>query len=121
MANLYEEIGRKIRELRQNHPKGALSQGDLAKELRVPPNTISRWETGAYKIRPEDLEKLARLFSIPITTFFPRLPQQNERIEALTSATGGLDEKDFEEIIRYAEFRKARRAMEGKQATRAKN
>jgi hypothetical protein len=29
-------------------------------------------------------------------------------VSALTSATGGLGDKDFEEVIKYAEFRKAR-------------
>ncbi|WP_065755950.1 hypothetical protein [Bradyrhizobium paxllaeri] len=33
-------------------------------------------------------------------------------LAALTSASGGLDNDDFEEVIRYAEFRKARQALE---------
>lgn len=112
MSTLYEQIGQKIRELR-----GKMSQEALAEKLKVAPNTISRWETGTYKPTPEDLDKLARLFSVPITVFFPELHNQNPRIAALTSATGGLDDKDFDEVIRYAEFRKARIAL---QATKRK-
>jgi len=112
MTTLYEHIGHKIRQLRNSYPKGALSQEGLAAQLKVASNTVSRWETGTYKPTPKDLEALARFFSVSITTFFPELAQDDARVTALTSATGGLNDKDFEEVIRYAEFRKACRAME---------
>jgi len=112
MTTLYEHIGHKIRQLRNSYPNGALSQEGLAAQLKVASNTVSRWETGTYKPTPKDLEALARFFSVSITTFFPDLAPDDARVTALTSATGGLDDKDFEEVIRYAEFRKARRAME---------
>lgn len=107
MPNIYEQIGKKIRELR-----GALSQDALAAKLGVGANTVSRWETGTYKPTPEDLDKLARFFCVPITVFFPDLQGEDPRVSTLTSALGGLDKKDFDEVIRYAEFRKARRIME---------
>lgn len=107
MPDIYEQIGKKIRELR-----GALSQDALAAKVGVGANTVSRWETGTYKPTPEDLDKLARFFSVPITVFFPDLPGEDPRVSALTSALGGLDKKDFDEVIRYAEFRKARLIME---------
>ena len=108
MSDIYKAIGQKIRELR-----GALSQEALATHLKIAPNTLSRWETGTYKPTAEDLDKLARFFKVPITVFFPNQIDSDERIEALTSATGGLSEKDFEEVIRYAEFRKARQILNG--------
>jgi transcriptional regulator with XRE-family HTH domain len=89
-----------------------VSQEALAAKLKVAPNTVSRWETGKYKPTPKDLDGLARFFSVSITTFFPNLQADDPRVTALTSATGGLEDKDFDEVIRYAEFRKARRAME---------
>ncbi len=112
MNTLYAHIGHKIRQLRTEYPKGTLSQEGLAARLKVAPNTVSRWETGKYKPTPRDLDALARFFSVSITTFFPDLEADDARVTALTSATGGLSDKDFEEVIRYAEFRKARRAME---------
>jgi transcriptional regulator with XRE-family HTH domain len=118
--NLYEHIGKRIRELRGVYPKGALSQDALAEKLEVAANTVSRWETGTYKPTPEDLDKLARLFEVSITTFFPDLADDNARVSALTSATGGLNDRDFEEVIRYAEFRKARLAMEGAKRNKSK-
>ena len=116
MPKLYEQIGQQIRKLR-----GSLSQDALASELGVGANTVSRWETGTYKPTPEDLDKLARFFKVPITTFFPHLESgEDTRIAALTSATGGLNKEDFDEVLKYAEFRKVRRLMEGVKAKRTK-
>jgi transcriptional regulator with XRE-family HTH domain len=120
MNDLYEYIGQKIRELRTNYPGGALSQEGLANKLKKASNTISRWETGKYKPTPEDLDALARFFDVSITVFFPELNQKNARVAMLTSATGGLDQTDFDEVIRYAEFRKARRALDGAKRNRKK-
>jgi transcriptional regulator with XRE-family HTH domain len=120
MANIYEQIGQKIRELRLAYPKGALSQDALAAKIDVVGNTVSRWETGTYKPTAEDLDKLARFFNVPITVFFPDLQGDTARVEMLASATGGLDPHDFEEVIRYAEFRKARKALDGAKRARPK-
>jgi len=120
MTNLYEHIGQKIRELRLAYPKGTLSQEALAARLKVAANTVSRWETGKYKPTPHDLDSLARFFSVPIAIFFPNLTADHARVTALTSATGGLEQKDFDEVIRYAEFRKARRALEGAKRSTSK-
>ncbi len=109
--DLYEQIGQKIRELRQNYPKGSLSQETLALKIGAVGNTVSRWETGTYKPTADDLDKLARFFDVPITVFFPNLQGDTTRIQMLATATGGLDQGDFEEVIRYAEFRKARKAL----------
>lgn len=115
MPTLYEQIGQIIRDLRE---AAQLSQSALASKIGVAANTVSRWETGTYKVTPEDLDKLARLFKVSITVFFPDLEQDEDRVAALTSATGGLGKKDFDEVIRYAEYRKVRQAMEA--AKRAK-
>ena len=120
MPDLYEHIGRKIRDLRLAYPKGTLSQEALAKEIGVAANTLSRWETGTYKPTAVDLDKLARFFKVSITVFFPELNPDDNRVAALASATGGLDKTDFDEIIRYAEYRKARRALEGAKRGRSK-
>jgi transcriptional regulator with XRE-family HTH domain len=117
MPTIYEQIGQRIRELRE---AAGMSQSALAAELDEAANTVSRWETGTYKVTPENLDRLARLFKVSITVFFPSVSQDEGRIAALTSATGGLDKKDFEEVIRYAEFRKVRQAMELAKKSRKK-
>lgn len=125
MPNIYNHIGDTIQRLRTNWPEGKLSQEGLAEKLgtatsTVSANTVSRWETGTYKPTAEDLDKLARFFKVSITVFFPNLQHDDSRIAALTSATGGLDNDDFEEVIRYAEFRKARQALEKAKRSKSK-
>jgi transcriptional regulator with XRE-family HTH domain len=115
MPEIYEYIGQKIRELR-----GSLSQEALAGKIGVGANTVSRWETGTYKPSPEDLDKLARFFKVSITVFFPDLKPDEGRVAALASATGGLADHDFEEVIRFAEFRKARSALAEAKRPRSK-
>ena len=116
MSELYEHIGRKIRELR-----GSLSQENLAAGMKIAPNTISRWETGTYKPTAEDLDKLARFFDVPITVFFPELQgKEDDRVTALASAVGGLGEKEFQEVVRYAQFRKAEQALQQGNRSRTK-
>ncbi len=118
MPTLYERIGQKIRELRLARPEGPLSQEALGTAVEVSGNTVSRWETGTYKPTPDDLDKLARYFRISITAFFPDSIGESQEIRALTSALGGLDKADLEEVIRYAEYRKARRALESTKRVR---
>jgi transcriptional regulator with XRE-family HTH domain len=107
MSGIYKTIGEKIKELR-----GALSQEKLAAALSTTANTVSRWETAQYKPSVADLERISRHFGVPITTFFPGMVA-DEKLQALLSATGDLDEGDLEEVVRYAQFRRARRHMKG--------
>jgi transcriptional regulator with XRE-family HTH domain len=108
MSDIYEKISAKIRELRGARP--GLSQEKLANELGTTANTVSRWETGTYKPSLGDLERISRYFRVPLAAFFPELGPDT-RLQALMSATGDLDEDDFWELVRYAEFRQARKHL----------
>ncbi|MES2228960.1 MAG: helix-turn-helix transcriptional regulator [Pseudomonadota bacterium] len=119
-TTIYEQIGLKIRELRMKYSEGMLSQEALAARLNKASNTVSRWETGTYKPTPEDLAELAKFFEVSITVFFPDLRDDSGRVAALTSALGGLTDKEVDDVIGYAEFRKVRRAMQGADAKRLK-
>lgn len=112
---LYEHVGTKIRELRQNYGGKGLSQEALATEMHTTANTISRWETASYKPSLKDLQKLASFFGVSISVFLP--DSEDSRFEALMSATGDLDDEDLRALTEYAQFRKARRKLEqaGKQ------
>lgn len=106
MSDIYKKIGEKIKKLR-----GPLSQEELASQLNIPANTLSRWETGTYKPKAEELDKLSRHFNVSITEFFPDQQNSDKRVAALTSATGGLNDDDFAEVIKYAEFRRAEQLL----------
>ena len=115
---IYQHIGQKIQEIRSQH---GMTQETLAGKIDVSPNTVSRWETATYKITIEDLERLSRLFDIPIWSFLPsEIQAPTEQRQALLSATGDLPEEDLIELQRYAEFIRARKAMrdQGNQSRR---
>jgi transcriptional regulator with XRE-family HTH domain len=108
MTSIYKGIGERIRQLRTARPD--LSQEKLAAELGTTANTVSRWETAAYKPSVADLEKISRFFGVPISVFFPEI-EPSTKLQALLSATGDLEQNDLEEIVRYAQFRRARRHL----------
>ena len=108
MADIYEEIGKRIRDFRASVGGRGISQEDLAEAVATTANTISRWETATYKPAISDLEKLARYFGVPVTAFLPE-SNPKSRTNALLSATAGLDDADLDEVRLYALFRKSRR------------
>jgi transcriptional regulator with XRE-family HTH domain len=122
MSELYKFIGEKIRKLRQDYSGVTLSQEDLANKIGVPTNTISRWETATYKVSAEDLQKLAKTFSIDISVFFPETEQSKltPSLQALMSATSDLTEEDIAELTEYAKFRKARQILNANKSRKSK-
>jgi transcriptional regulator with XRE-family HTH domain len=109
MSDLYNDIGRKIRELRTNHGGKGISQDEVADAVGTTANTVSRWESATYKPSIRDLHKLSKLFGVSVSVFFPE--QQDPQLQALLSATGDLRKEEIEDLIEYARFRKARRTL----------
>lgn len=105
--SINEHIARSITKLRVNYNSGkGISQSELANRLGEKPNTISRWETGSYKPKPEDLEKLSHFFNVSILTFFPNEEiTKEDELTAFFRGNKNLSEEDYEEIKRFAEFR----------------
>jgi transcriptional regulator with XRE-family HTH domain len=113
MPDIYQHIGNQIRELRTTLRGKGISQADLAEAVKTTANTVSRWETATYKPSIADLQKLARVFGVPITSFFPQ-PESRSQTNTLLTATVDLDEEDLEELTLYALFRGARRQTKQK-------
>src|ERR1700730_18174260 len=109
MADIYNQIGGKIRELRTTLKGKGISQDDLARAVKTTANTVSRWETATYKPSIADLEVLARFFGVPMAVFFPGA-QPASRTNALISATADLDDRDLEEVTLAERFRRSQRA-----------
>ena len=108
MSELRRYIGCKIKELRL---AAGWTQTELAGRLRVTPNTISRWEGATYEPAIQVIEQLARIFEKPIWAFFPtEIQPPTHKQRALLSATGDLPSDDIDELVRYADFVRARRA-----------
>lgn len=116
--DLLDQIAARIRDLRVNYNHGeGLSQPSLAAQLKVAPNTISRWETGTYRPSIKDLERISRFFGVSIISFFPSEAietDEDENLKALLRAARQLHPADVEELRKYAEFRRARSIYQGK-------
>lgn len=109
MSTLIKHIGNKLKELRS---AAGMTQTDLASALDVTPNTVSRWEGGVNQPSVTDLDRIARILEQPIWALLPsELKPATEEQQALLSATGDLPPEDLEELRRYAEFVRARRAL----------
>ena len=114
--DLYEYIGDKIRAHRE---AVGWKQGQLAEEMGVTPNTISRWESATYKPKAGDIDRLARLFEVDVWAFFPSSAEAPTTAQsALLSATGDLPKEDLEELERYAQFIRTRKVLESGGAKR---
>jgi transcriptional regulator with XRE-family HTH domain len=116
--DLLDHVAARIRELRVSYNQGeGLSQEALASNLKVSPNTISRWETGTYRPSLKDLERISRFFGVSMMSLFP--PElidddEDENLKALLRTARQLHPADLEELRKYAEFRRARGIYQGK-------
>lgn len=111
MTELYKFIGERIKELRQKFLPKPLSQDDLAQRMETTANTISRWESATYRPSAMDLHKLAKIFGVDVSVFFPESKAEHKPLRALMSALGDLGPKDIDEITQYAQFRRARQDL----------
>jgi len=109
MVDLYVYIGQKLRELRKNQLGKGVDQETVAQAVGTTANTVSRWESATYKPSLRDLEKLSRYFGVSISVFLPE--KEDSRLQALMSATGDLRDEEFDDLIEYANFRRARRLL----------
>lgn len=109
VSDLMRHIGNKIKELRS---AGGLTQTDLATALGVTPNTVSRWEGAVNQPSVTDLDRIARILKKPIWALLPSdLEPATEAQQALLSATGDLPPEDLAELLRYADFVRARQTL----------
>ena len=121
--NLLGHIAATIKDLRVNYNSGeGLSQDALAKQLKVAPNTISRWETGTYCPSVTDVERISRFFGVSMMAFMPPEmigKEEDENLKALLRTARQLHPADLEELQKYAEFRRARGIYQGKTRPKA--
>jgi transcriptional regulator with XRE-family HTH domain len=108
-------VAEQIKTLRTTFRPGGLSQEDLAEKLDVKTNTISRWETGVYRPKLKDLDRLAEFFGVPISSFFSDGQTTNamysEPVSALLRAAKDLPEDDIEVLRQFAELKRAQQKL----------
>lgn len=100
----------RIKELRKSKH---ITQAELAKHIGVAQNTLSYWEQGKYDVDNESLKKLADFFECSTDSILGRdsvtvrseLSKENENLMfALFGNVEEIDEKDLEDVRRYAAF-----------------
>jgi transcriptional regulator with XRE-family HTH domain len=106
MRNVHEHVCQQIRELRASWAGRGISQAELARQIGVPQNRISRWETGAYRPSLDDVIALAEFFGVPIARFFPSEDLAPE-ITQLIAVANSLDPASLKELLKYALFKRA--------------
>ncbi len=63
----HEALGQRLRQARK---QAHMSQKEVAKHLDVTPSALSQYESGKRKIGALALERLARLYSLPLSSLF---------------------------------------------------
>lgn len=106
-------LGARLKDAREYR---GFSQEDVAKYLGVSRSAISLIESGARRLDILELRKLATLYECSIEELTgEQPPQENEpdSIKMLARAAAALSSEDRSEVLRFAEFLRARKA--GKQ------
>lgn len=75
--------------LRQARELSSFSQGEAAQALGITSAALSQYETGKRRIEALTLERIARLYGVPVTYFF-----------ALTDVTNQRHQSDWETALR---------------------
>ncbi len=103
-------VGEQIKDLRK---KVGLTQDELAVKVGVPSNTVSRWEKAVYKPKLHDLEKLADIFGVSVSAFFPA-PETTEPVAALMRKVKDLPQEDIDALIDFADYKRAQHLLKRK-------
>ena len=94
--SIYEQIARRLKTEREGRN---LSQQELASKLGVAPNTVSRWETGTYKPRLDDLGKIAAALDLHIGALIPQNDAKSDvSLQRLIDIARMLDPGEIEEV-----------------------
>lgn len=101
----YREVGAAIRHLRRNAKGRRVSQSELALALNVKPNTVSRWESGNFRLSIKELLEIARYFEVPLESLIPCADTSTLHAQ-MSKAAMGLPSEELIEVLQYIQFRK---------------
>ena len=88
------------------------SQEEVARHLGVPRSAISLIESGSRRVSAEELSRLAKLFQTTMESLAGHDQEASEpdSVRMVARATADLSATDREEVLRFAEFLRSRRA-----------
>ena len=102
-------LGLRLREAREYR---GLSQNDVAQNIGVTRSAISLMESGARNVSAIELSRLAKLYKVTMESLAGQDSSASESIGMVARATATLSDKDREEVLRFAEFLRARSTNE---------
>ncbi len=106
---IYKIIGKRVKMLRERHD---YSQEEVAHALGYKSRvTVSKIENGDYTVNADMLEKLSKLFHIPVNEFLQlsesEEPQQN--LWAALQQDTDLAPEDISKILDYVDYLKSKK------------
>jgi len=112
MTNDRKMLGQRLRDARDYL---GLSQDEVAKATDLTRSAVSLIETGQRKVDALELKKLAELYQQPVAEFTEELEvaAQPKAVAHLTRTAAKLSEADQAELLRFAEFLRAKSPSKG--------
>ena len=102
-------LGLRLKEAREYR---GLSQGDVAAHIGVSRSVFSRMEGGTRNVSAVELGQLAKLYKTRTESLAGNDINDDESIGKLARAAATLSDKDREEVLRFAEYLRARSTSE---------
>lgn len=106
------DIGPRLKEVRVYLN---ISQQHVSERTGIPRPSISAIENGKRRVEVGELEKLAALYGYPISYFVGEDSGEERgdpRTRSLFRTAKELSERDFEEVLRFAEYLRFRKGRE---------
>jgi len=85
--------------LRLARERANMDQNSVARELGMSTKSgtsVLAWEKGTRSPTMDQLDKLARIYGVPVATFTEPLPTDEEWLDDLVNAAGALERGDWE-------------------------
>ena len=102
-------LGLRLKEAREYR---GLSQGDVAGYIGISRSALSRMEGGTRNVSAVELNQLAKLYKTSMVSLAGHNGRGHESIGKLARATATLSDKDREQVLRFAEYLRARSTSE---------
>jgi len=111
MKNVTDRValGARLKEAREYR---GFSQDEVARHLGVPRSAISLMETGGRRVDALELQKLATLYQTNMDelTGHERRDAEPESVRLVARAAAELSPDDRDEVLRFAQFLRSRKA-----------
>ena len=104
-APVEDALGMRLKAAREYR---GLSQDEVARHIGVSRSAISLMESGTRRVSAAELSQLAGLYKATMESLTGDGPGDDETVSMVARAAADLSEKDRDEVLRFAEFLRAR-------------